>query len=130
MNGEKYDVNTPDLIRVSELGKGNYFETWNLMAEFAQKMEELDGKGALTPEDEKNIHIVRLEASIRYVKEQTNVERRAAEIAFKDPQNANMVRELQQGPKKNPSLDDKARELLQKMTTEQIKALLLKYKMK
>lgn len=130
MPGDKYDKNTPALIDITKLGKGNYFETWHWMSDFAQRMLQLEVRGLLNAQDEKDIHIVRLKASLVRVQEQTRVEKRAAEIAFKDPQNANTLRELQQEPKKKPSLDDKARELLQKMTQEQIKALLRKYKMK
>ena len=130
MPGEQYDDNVPALIRVSELGKGNYFETWELMAKFARRMEELDGKGALNPQDEKDIHIIRLEGAVRFVQEKTNVERRAAEIAMADPKNMNIVQELKHGEKKKPSLDEKAIQLLQTLTEDEIKKLIFKYKMK
>ena len=93
-------------------------------------LKVLDRRGLLNPQDEKDIHIVRLEASIRYIKEQTRVEKRAAEIAMADPNNAAMVYELQHGAKKKPSLDEKALDLLKTLTPEQTKALIFKYKMK
>ena len=130
MTGADYDKNTKELIRVSKLGEGNYIATWHAMAEYAQKMMVLDRRGLLNPQDEKDIHIVRLEASIRYIKEQTRVEKRAAEIAMADPNNAAMVYELQHGAKKKPSLDEKALDLLKTLTPEQTKALIFKYKMK
>ena len=130
MTGADYDRNTKELIRVSKLGEGNYISTWHAMAEYAQKMMVLDRRGLLNQHDEKDIHIVRLEASIRYIKEQTRVEKRAAEIAMADPNNAAMVYELQHGAKKKPSLDEKALDLLKTLTPEQTKALIFKYKMK
>ena len=123
-----YDKNIKALIDVVKLGKGDAFNTWHVMAEYAKKMLELDRQGKLNPEDEKDIHIWRLESSMRYIKEQVRVERRAAEIAYEDPQNAVMVKEVKEGPKQKPSLDDKARKLLQKSTQEEIKHLILKYK--
>lgn len=123
-----YNSNIKALIDITKLGKGDAFNTWHVLAEYAKKMLELDRQDKLCPEDEKNIHIWRLESSMRYVREQVRVERRAAEIAIKDPQNASLVKEVSEGPKKKPSLDDKARELLQKSTQDEIKHLIRKYK--
>lgn len=130
MAGQDYDKNTQELIRVSKLGEGNYFTTWHALAEYATKMMQLDRRGLLNPDDEKNIHIVRLEASMHYIKEQTRVEKRAAEIAMKDPKNAGMVYELQHGEKKKPSLDEKALKLLESLSQDEIKALIFKYRIK
>ncbi len=130
MAGQEYDKNTKELIRVSELGKGNYFQTWKKMAQFALASMESDRKGLLNAQDERDIQIKRLEAAMRYIKEETRVEERAAEIAMADPNNAAMVYELQHGAKKKPSLDEKALELLKTLTPDQTKALIFKYKMK
>ena len=123
----EYSANTDELIRVSKIGKGDSFNTWHLLSEFAQKMLRLNRQGKLNPEDEKELHIWRLESAMHYVKEHVRVEKRAAELAVKDPQNAALTHEVKQGPKKKPSLDEKARELLQKSTQAEIKALLRKY---
>ena len=125
-----YDSNTKALIKIAKLGKGDSFNTWHVMAEYGKKMLELQRQNKLTVEDEKNIHIWRLQASMTYIKEQVRIEERAADLAIEDPQNAQLVREVANGPKKKPSLDDKARELLRKSTQDEIKHLIQKYKAK
>ena len=127
MAGAEYDKNTKALIRISEIGKGNYFQTWEKMAQFALASMEQDRQGLLNAQDEKDIQINRLEAAMHFIKEQTRIEARAAEIAKKDPKNAAMVYELEHGPKKKPSLDEKALDLLETLTPDQIKALIFKY---
>ena len=67
------------------------------------------------------------ESSLHYIKEQVRVEKRAAELAAKDPENAQMMQEVKQGPKKKPSLDEKARALLNRSTQEEVKRLIEKY---
>ncbi len=128
MPGEEFDQNNKDLIRVSKEGMGNSFETWKIMSTFAQKMLALERAGKLNAKDEKEIHIWRLESAMYVIKEKVRVEKRAAELAVQDPQNAQLVQEAKQSPKKKPSLDDKARELLRNMTKDQIKHLIIKYK--
>ena len=123
-----YGNNIKALIDITKLGKGDAFNTWHVMAEYAKKMLELDRQGKLNPDDEKQIHIWRLESSMRYVKEQVRIEKRAADLAYEDPQNAALVQEVKEGPKQKPSLDDKARQLLQKSTQDEIKHLIRKYK--
>ena len=123
----EYDANTKDLIRVSQIGKGDAFHTWHIMSEYATKMLELDRQGKLNPKDEKEIHIWRLESALHYVKEQVRVEQRAAELAAQDPANAQIMQSVANEPKKKPTLDDKARELLKKSTEAQIKHLIRKY---
>lgn len=124
----EYNSNIKALIDVAKIGKGDSFNTWHVMSEYAKKMLELDRQGKLNVQDEKNIHIWRLESSMYYIKEQVRIEKRAAELAYEDPQNATLVKEVEQGPKKKPSLDDKARKLLQKSTQAEIKHLIRKYK--
>ena len=126
----EYNANIKDLIRISEIGKGNSFDTWHIMSEYAKKMLELERADKLNPDDEKAIHIWRLESSLRYIKEQVRIEKRAADLAYKDPQNASLIKEVSEGPKKKPSLDDKARALLRKSTQDEIKHLIRKYKSK
>lgn len=128
MPGEEFDQNNKALIRVSKEGTGNSFETWHIMSTFAQKMLALERAGKLNAKDEKEIHIWRLESAMYVIKEKVRVEKRAAELAVQDPQNAQFVQEAKQSPKKKPSLDDKARELLRNMTKDQIKHLIIKYK--
>ena len=123
----EFDVNTEDLIRVSKIGKGDAFNTWKVLAEYAKKMLELSRDGKLSVDDEKEIHIWKLESSMHYIKEQVRIEKRAAELAAKDPQNSAILEEIKQGPKKKPSLDDKARALLQRSTEDEIKKLIRKY---
>ncbi len=123
----EYDANTKDLIRVSQIGKGDAFHTWHIMSEYAKNMLELDRQGKLNPKDEKEIHIWRLESAMHYIKEQVRVEQRAAELAAQDPANAQIMNSLASEPKKKPTLDDKARELLKKSTEAQIKHLIRKY---
>ena len=122
-----FDANTADLIRVSKIGKGDAFNTWHVLSEYAKKMLELSRAGKLTVDDEKEIHIWKLESSLHYIKEQVRVEKRAAELAAKDPENAQMMQEVKQGPKKKPSLDEKARALLNRSTQEEVKRLIEKY---
>ncbi len=123
-----YGNNIKALIDITKLGKGDAFNTWHVMAEYAKKMLELDRQGKLSPDDEKQIHIWRLESSMRYVREQVRIEKRAAELAYEDPQNASLIKEVKEGPKQKPSLDEKARELLRKSTQDEIKHLIRKSK--
>lgn len=122
-----YHSNIKELIRVSNIGKGDAFNTWHVMSEYAKKMLELERKGQLEVTDERDIHIWRLESSMRYVQEHVRIEKRAAELAAQDPKNAKVLRELSTETKKKPSLDDKARELLSKSTEAEIKKLIRKY---
>ena len=125
--GTQYNVSVKDLIQVSKLGKGDYFKTWEVLAQYAQKILELDRKGKVTPSDEKETHVWRLSSIMNYIKEHVRVEKRAAELAVKDPNNVSLIEEVKQGPKKKPSLDDKARKLLEKSTQDEIKQLIQKY---
>ena len=130
MPGEEFDQNTKALIRVSKVGLGDSFATWHMLSEFAKKMLALQRAGKLNANDEKEIHIWRLESAMYHIKEQVRIEERAAELAVKDPKNAQLVQEVKQSPKKRPSLDDKARELLRNSTRDEVKHLIYKYKLK
>ena len=123
----EYDTNTSDLIRVSEIGKGDAFETWHVLSEFAKKMLSLERDGKLNPNDEKEIHIWKLESAMRFVKEHVRVERRAAELAAKDPNNEKIMKKIKSGMRKKPSLDDKAIELLRNSSPEEVERLIRKY---
>lgn len=122
-----YDKNTKELIRIAKIGKGDSFNTWHVLSEYAKKMLELNRAGKLTVSDEKEIHLWKLESSMYYVAEQVRIERRAAQLAAQDPNNASLVQEVKEGTKKKPSLDDRARELLQRSTQDEIKQLIQKY---
>ena len=123
----EFSANIKALIDVSKIGKGDSFHTWHTMAQYALKMLELDRQGKLNPEDERDIHIWRLENSMRYIKEHVGIEKRAAEIAAKDPHNAALVTQVLAGPKKKLSLDDKAIELLRRSTQAEIKHMIQKH---
>ena len=127
MPGDEFDQNTKSLIRVSQLGEGDSYDTWHTMAEFAKKMLTMQRADKLTAKDEKEIHIWRLESTMRYIKEQVRIEKRAAELALRDPQNAQLVYEVKHSPKKKPSLDEKARMLLRNSSEDEIKHLIKKY---
>ncbi len=123
----EYDKNTKELIRISKIGKGDAFGTWHVLSEYAKKILKLNRAGKVNASDEKEIHLWKLESSMHYIKEQVRVERRAAELAAADPANTSLLQEVNEGPKKKPSLDDKARELLRRSTQEEIKNLIRKY---
>ncbi len=125
--GTDYNSSIKDLVRVSKIGKGNYFKTWHVLAEYAQKMLVLERQDKLTPQDEKEVHIWRLNSTMEYIREYGRVEKRAAEILAQDPKNASLIEHMQQNNKKKPSLDDKARKLIEKSTQDEIKRLLEKY---
>lgn len=123
----EFSANVKALIEVSKLGKGDAFHTWHTMAQYALKMLELERQDKLNPEDERDIHIWRLANSMRYIKEQVRVEKRAAELAAKDPNNAALVSQVLEGTKKKITLDDKAVELLRKSTQAEIKHMIQKH---
>ncbi len=123
----EYHQNIKALIDVAKIGKGDSFSTWHTLATYAKKMLELERQDKLNPEDEKAIHIWRLESSMHYIKEQVHVEKRAAELAAQDPNNITLIQKIQSGPKKKPSLDDKARALLKKSSQKEIEHYIRKY---
>ena len=123
----EFSANVKALIAVSKIGKGDSFNTWHTMAQYALKMLELERQDKLNPEEERDIHIWRLENSMRYIKEQVRVEKRAAEIAAEDPNYATLVTQVLEGPKKKVTLDDKAVELLRKSTEAEIKHMIQKH---
>ena len=122
-----YNSNIKALIDIVKIGKGDAFDTWHIMAQYAKNLLELDRQGKLTVSDEKDIHLWRLEGAMHYIKEQVRIERRAAELAANDPQHAALMKEIESGPKKKESLDYKAQELLRKSTQAEIKHLIQKY---
>lgn len=122
-----YDANTEKLIDVAKLGEGDAESTWEKMAEFATNMYNLDKTNDLTPETEANLRIPRLEFAMRRVKHNIKVEKKAAKIAYKDPNNADLVAEAKSEGPQNPNLEQEARELLKTLTRNQIKMLMLKY---
>ena len=122
-----YNSNVKALIDIAKLGKGNSFDTWNIMAQYAKNMLELDRQGKLNPNTEKEVHLWRLESAMTYVEEHVRIEKRAAEMAAKDPANAQLLQKVEEGPKKKPSLNDKARSFLQKSSQAEIEHLIRKY---
>ena len=125
--GTEYDSNTDELVRVYKIGKGDALHTWAVFAQFAEKMYQLDTANKLTVEQEKNIHIWKLNSILEKIRRKVQVEKRAAKIAAKDPQNKQWLNEQNETNAKKPSVDQEARKLLQTYTEAQIKALISKY---
>ena len=123
----KYDVNNKSLVKASRLGKGNYFKTWEVLANYAQIVLDLAKQGELTPQDEKEAYLWRLRGVMEYIREYGRTEKRAAKILAKDPQNAALIEEMKQQEKKKPSLNERAQELIKNSTQDEIKQLLGKY---
>ncbi len=121
MPGEEYDANTPELIRVSKYGKGDAFTTWSIMAEFAKNSLEDERAGTLDANSEKHIRIYLLEKKMSELRWNICVEKRAVELAVKDPQNAALVEEVENGPTQEKSLDDEAQRYWNSLTHDQQK---------
>ena len=96
----KYGINIPSLVRMSKIGKGNYFKTWNAMSAYAKIVLDLDEQNDLTPQDEKESYLWRLHGVMEYIREEGRVEKLAAKILAQDPQNAALIQEMQQNNKK------------------------------
>ena len=125
--GDEYNENTDELIDIAKLGQGDAVSTWKILAQFAQRMYELDIAGDLTPEQEKNIHIWRLQAAMTRVHHRVEVEKKAAKIAKNDPNNAELIEQINKEEPKKPTLKQEALKLLQNSTQEQVKELIRKY---
>ena len=123
----KYNTNTDKLIKIANMGKGDAPHTWEKLAEFAARMYTYDASNDLDPDEERNIHIPQLEFAMRRVKHNLAVEKKAAKIAYKDPANADIVKEAKSEGPKRPSLEEEALQLLQRSTKEQIKEMILKH---
>ncbi len=123
----EYDKNTDELIRLARYGKGDAVNTWALFAQFAAHMYELDKQNDLTPDQEKEIHLWKLNALIQKVHHKVQVEKKAAKIAYKNPDNAALMEEINQETPKNPTIKQEAEAWLQKATQEQVKDLLRRY---
>lgn len=126
--GEEYSANTKPLIKASEQGNGDPIHTWAIMATFAEKMYELDQDNQLTPDKEKNNYIYRLRATMAKIKRHVKVEKRAVEIALKNPDYQAWLRTQDANDPKKPTLDQEAEKLLQESTEDEIKELISKYK--
>lgn len=123
----KYNTNTNKLIKISDMGKGDAIHTWEKLADFASRMYIYDASNDLDADEELNIHIPQLEFAMRRVKHNLEVEKRAAKIAYKDPANADIIREAKAEGPKQPTFEEEALQLLQRSTKEQIKEMILKY---
>ena len=123
----KYDVNITSLVKASRIGKGNYFKTWEVLANYATIVLDLAEQGELTPQDEKEAYLWRLRGVMEYIREYGRTEKRAAKILAKDPKNAALIEEMKQQEKKKPSLNERAQELIKNSTQDEIKQLLGKY---
>ena len=122
-----YDTNTEQLIKIANMGDGDAPHTWEKLAEFAEKMYTYEAKGDLDPGKERDIHLPRLEYAMRRVKHDLDVEKKAANIAYKDPAYEEVVIEAKQEGPKQPTLKEEALQLLQRSTKEQIKEMILKH---
>ncbi len=78
MKGGDYTENTKELVRISELGKGSYFETWKELARFAQDSQELDRKGQLNPQTEMVAQIKILEVSMFRIEDRIKLRKEVA----------------------------------------------------
>lgn len=122
-----YNANTEKLIKVAKMGDGDAPHTWEKFAEFSALMYTYDADKHLTPTEEANMHIPRLEFAMRRVKHNLEVEKKAAHIAYKDPANADIIKELNEEDPKEPTLEQEARKLLQRSTKAQIKEMIFKH---
>lgn len=125
--GEDYNKNTPHLLGVARLGKGDAINTWANMNQFATKMYQLEKENKLTPETEKSIHIWKLNAIFQRIKRKVDVEKKAAKMAAKKPENKTWIKEQSKANPKRLSKKQAARQLLQRSTEKEIKALMDKY---
>lgn len=126
--GEEFNENTTPLIRASKLGAGDAIHTWALMATFAKKMFDYQENNSLTPEQEKNTHIWSLRATMAKIKRNIKVEKKAASLALKDPENKSWLKDMNNTNRKKPTLEQEARKLLQNSSADDIKKLIGKYK--
>ena len=124
---DKYNKNTEKLIYISEMGKGDAQHTWEKLAEFAARMYAYNATNDLDPEQEAKVHIPRLEFAMRRVKHDLKVEKKAAKMAYQDPANAALVKEINDEGPKRPTLEQEARQLLQRSTQAEIKEMILKH---
>ena len=125
-----YDANTEQLIKIAKMGEGDATHTWEKLAAFAEKMYVYEAKGDLDPGKEHDIHLPRLEYAMRRVKHNLDVEKKAADIAYKDPAYQDIVIEAKEEGPKNPTLEQEALKWLQEHTRDEIKEAILKHKMK
>ncbi len=125
--GEEYSQNTTSLIKASKHGKGDAIHTWSMMAAFAEQMYELDQDSQLTPEKEKSNHIWRLRATMAKIRHHVKVEKRAVEIALRNPNYQEWLNTQNATNPKKPTLDQEAEKLLQESTEDEIKALISKH---
>lgn len=126
--GEEFNANIDELIDMANLGEGDAPATWNILASYAQEMYALYAANDLTPEQEVNIHIPqKLKFPLEKVHRHIKVEKKAAKIAYKDPNYQALVQQVKaEGPKK-PSIKQEALQLLDNSTDEEIKELIRKW---
>ena len=125
--GEEYNNNTLPLIRVAELGKGDAFNTWAMFAQFGERMYKFEQANQLTPDTEKNIHIWKLNSIMVGINQRIKVKKRAAKIAVKDPENKKLLDKLNETDPKTPTLDQRAKKYLSKLSKEEVLYLLRTY---
>ena len=129
MVGGDYTENTKELLRISKLGKNNYFNTWKELAQFAQHCKELDSNGLLNPKTEMAAQIKVLEIAMFHLVDQTKVKREVAKQLKKNPAIRAAVKELKRNTKR-PTRKQRASDYLNNnvMTVEEAAKWIRKYK--
>lgn len=100
MEGGDYNQNTEELLRLSELGEGNYFNTWEELARFSEHSKDLASKGQLNPKTERAAQIKILEVSMLHIADQTKVKKEVAKQLKKNPAYRAAANELKQNAKR------------------------------
>ena len=123
----EFDANTPALLKIAKYGKGDALRTFEVLAQFATKMHELHQKALLTQQQEKDIHIWRLRTAFERIARKLKIEKKAAKIAYKNPENQQLLNEISNEEKRKPTVKQEAVKLLRSYNQQQIKELLRKY---
>lgn len=100
MVGGDYNQNTKELLRIAQLGKNSYFETWKELAQFSQHSKELDSKGQLNPKTEMLAQIKILEVAMFHIADRTKVKREVSKLLKKNPANRAAVKNLKHNTKR------------------------------
>lgn len=124
---EDFNENTKPLIKLAAIGKGDAYNTWALMAHFAKEMYENQETKSLTPKTEREMHIWQMKAAMERIKYLLDVRKRAAKIAYDDPENADLVEAVNQNEARKPTLKQAALNYLKTLSREEIKELIRQY---
>ncbi len=123
----EFGHNTTDLLKISRLGKGDPIHTFELLALFAKKMYELQQQNMLSAQQEKNIYMWRLRTAFERLARDIKIQKKAAKLARKNPDNQQLLYEISKEEKRKPTIKQEAIKLLRSYNQQQIKELLRKY---